>query len=37
MEIRDGRFLVNGKPILIKGVNRHEHSEITAKYVPVNP
>ena len=24
-----------GRPILIKGVNRHEHSEKTAKYVPV--
>ncbi len=34
-EIRGGRFLVNGKPVLIKGVNRHEHSEETAKYVPL--
>lgn len=24
-EIKDGRLLVNGRPILIKGVNRHEH------------
>ena len=24
-EIRGGQLLVNGKPILIKGVNRHEH------------
>lgn len=24
VEIRDGQLLVNGKPILIKGVNRHE-------------
>ncbi|MCK9218458.1 MAG: DUF4981 domain-containing protein [Bacteroidales bacterium] len=23
-EVKDGQFLVNGKPILIKGVNRHE-------------
>jgi beta-galactosidase len=23
--VRDGHLLVNGKPILIKGVNRHEH------------
>ncbi len=23
--IRDGQFLLNGKPILLKGVNRHEH------------
>ncbi|HWB87456.1 MAG TPA: glycoside hydrolase family 2 TIM barrel-domain containing protein [Bryobacteraceae bacterium] len=35
VEIRNGRFLINGKAILIKGVNRHEHSEDTAKYVPV--
>jgi len=24
IEIREGKFLVNGKPVLIKGVNRHE-------------
>ena len=24
-EVKDGQLLVNGKPILIKGVNRHEH------------
>jgi beta-galactosidase len=24
-ETRDGRFLINGKPVLIRGVNRHEH------------
>jgi beta-galactosidase len=35
VEIKGGRFLVNGRAILIKGVNRHEHSEETAKYVPV--
>ena len=26
-EIRDGRLCVNGVPILVKGVNRHEHSQ----------
>lgn len=26
-EVRNGFFLVNGKPIKIKGVNRHEHDE----------
>jgi beta-galactosidase len=31
--IKSGRFMINGKPVLIKGVNRHEHSEITAKTV----
>jgi len=35
VEIKDGRFLVNGQAVLIKGVNRHEHSEETAKYVPI--
>lgn len=35
VEIKGGRFLVNGKPVLIKGVNRHEHDENTAKYVPL--
>ncbi|SMO77163.1 beta-galactosidase [Saccharicrinis carchari] len=24
-EVKDGQFLVNGEPVLIKGVNRHEH------------
>ena len=33
VEIKGGRFLVNGKPVLIKGVNRHEHSEINGKTV----
>ncbi|HEY1336488.1 MAG TPA: glycoside hydrolase family 2 TIM barrel-domain containing protein, partial [Bryobacteraceae bacterium] len=35
VEIKDGRFLINGRAVLIKGVNRHEHSEETAKYVPL--
>ena len=35
IEIRGGRYLINGKPVLIKGVNRHEHDENTAKYVTV--
>ncbi len=26
-EIKDGQLLVNGKPILLKGVNRHEHDQ----------
>ncbi len=33
VEIKGGRLLLNGKAVLIKGVNRHEHSEITAKTV----
>ncbi len=35
VEIKGGRLLVNGKAVLIKGVNRHEHSPDTAKYVDV--
>jgi beta-galactosidase len=35
VEIKGGRFLINGQAILVKGVNRHEHSEETAKYVPL--
>ena len=35
VEIRGGRFLVNGKAILVKGVNRHEHDENNAKRVSV--
>ncbi|MGQ1946156.1 glycoside hydrolase family 2 TIM barrel-domain containing protein [Geofilum sp. OHC36d9] len=27
-EIKNGQLLVNGQPILLKGVNRHEHDEI---------
>lgn len=32
-EVKDGQFLVNGKPILVKGVNMHEHNEYTGHYV----
>jgi beta-galactosidase len=32
-EIKDGNLLVNGQPVLIKGVNRHDHDEITGHYV----
>jgi beta-galactosidase len=35
VEIKNARLLVNGQAVLIKGVNRHEHSEETAKYVDV--
>lgn len=33
IEIKNGQLLVNGKPVLIKGVNRHEHSAVTGQYV----
>ena len=33
VEIKDGELLVNGRVVLIKGVNRHEHDPITGHYV----
>jgi len=35
VEVRNRHLLVNGKPILIKGVNRHEHDPDTGHYVTV--
>ena len=32
-EVKDGQFLHNGKPILFKGVNRHDHNPVTGHYV----
>lgn len=32
-EIRNGQFLHNGQPVLIKGVNRHDHNPVTGHYV----
>lgn len=32
-EIRNGNLLVNGQPILIKGVNRHDHNHLTGQFV----
>ena len=34
VEIKGGQLLVNGVPVLIKGVNRHEHDPDFAKAVP---
>nr|WKN37190.1 glycoside hydrolase family 2 TIM barrel-domain containing protein [Tunicatimonas sp. TK19036] len=31
---RKGQLLVNGQPVLVKGVNRHEHHPETAHYIP---
>jgi beta-galactosidase len=33
VETKDGKLLVNGQPILIRGVNRHEWDMDTAQYV----
>lgn len=32
-EVKHGQFLLNGKPILFKGANRHEHDGYTGKHV----
>ena len=32
-EIKNGQLLHNGQPILIKGVNRHDHNQTTGHYV----
>jgi len=31
LEIRDGQLLVNGRPIRLRGVNRHEHDPLRAR------
>ncbi|MEM9920852.1 MAG: glycoside hydrolase family 2 TIM barrel-domain containing protein [Bacteroidota bacterium] len=33
VEIRDAQLLLNGRPIVIKGVNRHEHDEHTGHVI----
>lgn len=33
VEINAGRLLINGREILFKGVNRHEHDPVTGQYV----
>ena len=33
VEIKGGQLLLNGRPILVKGVNRHEHDPSTGQYV----
>ena len=35
VEIRSGQLLVNGVPILVKGVNRHEHDPVTGHTLTV--
>jgi len=33
VEIKGGQLLVNGVPILVKGVNSHDHDPVTGRYV----
>ncbi|MCX6538575.1 MAG: DUF4981 domain-containing protein [Acidobacteria bacterium] len=35
VEMKDGQFLLNGRAILFKGVNRHEHDPDTGQYVTI--
>jgi beta-galactosidase len=35
VELKNGQLLVNGRAILIKGVNRHEHDAITGRTIGV--
>lgn len=34
--IRDGRLLINGKPVLLRGVNRHEHDPATGHAISLD-
>lgn len=34
VEVKDRELLINGKPVLIKGVNRHDHDDLHGKTVP---
>ncbi len=36
MEMKNGQLLINGKPIIIRGVNLHEHHEKYGHYVDVD-
>ncbi len=33
VSIKDGEFYINGKPVLLYGVNRHDHSPVNGKVV----
>jgi len=35
IELKDGNFLVNGVPIMLKGVNRHDHHPELGRAVPL--
>lgn len=35
VELKGGNFLVNGVPIMLKGVNRHEHHPCLGRAVPI--
>jgi len=35
VEVKDGRILINGVPVTLKGVNRHEHDDIRGHAVTI--
>jgi len=35
VEIKDGRILINGVPVYLKGVNRHEHDDVRGHAVTI--
>lgn len=35
IEVRDRKLLINGQPVMIRGVNRHEHDDTTGKVIDV--
>lgn len=35
VEAKDGKILINGVPVLFKGVNRHEHDDVRGKAITV--
>jgi len=35
VEVEGGRILINGVPVLLKGVNRHEHDDVRGKAITV--
>jgi beta-galactosidase len=36
VEIKNGNIMVNGKPILLRGVNRHDHHPLLGRAVPLS-
>lgn len=34
IDVKNGRILVNGNPVIFRGVNRHDHHDEFGKYVP---
>lgn len=36
VEVKDGLITINGKPVLLKGVNRHDHHALTGRAVPLD-